>query len=68
MEMDWIKVAALLEVVHKSATAGPAYTWFGDMAYAELRKLKEEALNMNKLNEPAQATSFSGFKIPGDEK
>ena len=42
--LDWDKVSTLLEVVHKAVTAGPAYTWFGDQAYAELLKMKEEEL------------------------
>jgi len=41
--MDWEKVAVLLDVVHKTASAGPAYVWFGDQARVELQKIKDAA-------------------------
>jgi hypothetical protein len=41
--MDFERIAMLLDVVHKAAGAGPAYAFFGDAAWAELRKIREDA-------------------------
>ncbi len=42
MEIDTFhEVWTLLDIVHKAATAGPQYAWFGQQAYIELLKIKE---------------------------
>jgi hypothetical protein len=37
---DYQKAWMLLEVVHKAAAAGPAYSWLLDLANAELMSMK----------------------------
>lgn len=36
--MDWAKIATLLDVVHKAATAGPEFNWIAARARVELGK------------------------------
>lgn len=41
--MDWEKVSVLLDVLHKSANAGPAYNWFAGLAMEELKQIRRDA-------------------------
>lgn len=49
--MDWEKIATLLDVVHKAATAGPEFNWIAARARVELGKFYEKDMPVK----PAQA-------------
>lgn len=55
---NWVEVATLLDVVHKAATAGPAYTWFGDQAFAQLQKIKQAQIDDWNKSEPQPKLDF----------
>lgn len=40
--MDWAKIATLLDVVHKAATAGPEFGWIAARARVELGKYRSQ--------------------------
>ena len=61
--MDWEKIATLLDVVHKAAAAGPQYTWFGDMAWAELRQIKQNAHAVEAPEKPPMPYIPSQFDL-----
>ena len=44
--MEWEKIATLLDVVHKAATAGPEFGWLAARARVELGKFHESSASV----------------------
>jgi hypothetical protein len=62
--IDFEKAALLLDVVHKAATAGPAFNWVGALATEELAMMKAPTPVVREPveEEPAEETKDGGFR------